>query len=168
MSDEEEIAFREMFPLVIGALIGITVLLIVVAMLIDSRTSANGVYIPAGETRTSVLMERLAPIGQVQYGEPEEVAVVEEDDAPVDPRSGQEVYDQVCAACHDTGAAGSPLLDAADEWEARLEERGFDGIVQSVIDGMGAMPPRGGDQDATDEELEASVEYILEEAGVSW
>ena len=166
MSDEEEATFREMFPLVIGALIGIMILLIVVAIVLDTRD--NGIYVPAGETREGVLRDRLAPIGQVQFGGPEEVAVAEEEEDPVDPRSGQEVYDQVCASCHDTGAAGSPLLDATDEWEQRLDERGFDGIVQSVIDGMGAMPARGGDSDATDDELEASVKYILEEAGVSW
>lgn len=167
MSDEEEVAFREMFPLVIGALIGITLLLIIVAQFLDF--GGDDVYVPSGKTRTEVLMERLAPIGEVQFGGPEEVASADEDEADADPRSGSDVYQAVCAACHDSGSAGAPMLDAADEWSSRLDERGFDGLVDSVTNGRGAMPARGGGgDDVSDEELERSVEYILEEADLSW
>jgi len=167
MADQEEIAFREMFPLVIGALIALTVLLIIVAMLLDSRDDT--VYVPSGQTRAEVLMDRLSPIGQVQFGGPEEVAMADEDEVTDDPRSGSTVYDAICAACHDTGVAGAPRMDDAGAWEDRLAERGFDGVYQSVIDGLGAMPARGGGGDRySDEELRNSVEYLLEEAGVSW
>lgn len=167
MSDEEEVAFREMFPLVIGALVGITLLLIIVAQVLDFG-SRDDVYVPAGQTRTDVLVDRLAPIGQVQFGGPEEVAAAD-DEPDADPRSGGEVYQAVCAACHDSGAAGSPLLDDTDEWSDRLADRGFDGLVESVINGLGAMPARGGGGDrVSDEELEKSVEYILEENDISW
>lgn len=168
MSDQEEVAFREMFPLVIGALIGITLLLIILAQFLDLG-GGDDVYVPSGQTRTEVLLERLAPIGEVQFGGPEQVAQAEDDEPAADPRSGSQVYQAVCAACHDSGAAGAPMLDAADDWRTRVSERGFDGVVSSVINGRGAMPARGGGGDSvSDEELERSVEYILEEAGVSW
>lgn len=162
--DSEEIAFREMFPLVIGALVLLTLVFIIIGVLLGD---SEDVYVPSGMTRAEVLAERVEPIGRVQMGGPEVVAVADEPDDPAEPRSGDAVYGAACAACHDTGAAGSPLLDDAGEWQARLDERGFDGLLQSVIDGMGAMPPRGG-SDASDDELHLSVEYILEEAGVSW
>jgi cytochrome c5 len=166
MSDQEEIAFREMFPLVIGALVALTVLLVIIAMTLDSR---DDVYVPSGQTRTEVLLDRLSPIGQVQFGGPEEVAMAEEEDAPADPRSGSTVYAAICAACHDSGAAGAPRMDDAGAWEDRLAERGIDGLHQSVINGRGAMPARGGGGDGySDDELRSSVEYILEEVGVSW
>lgn len=167
MADQDEIAFREMFPLVIGALIALTVLLVIVALVIDARTRED-IYVPSGQTRTETLQERLAPVGQVQFGGPEEVAVAESEE-PAEPRAGSAVYDAICAACHDTGAADAPMLDAADAWRSRLDERGYDGILESVIGGRGAMPPRGGGGDSvSDEELERAVEYILDEAGVSW
>jgi len=165
--DQEEFAFREMFPMVIGALIALTILLIVVALVLDRD---DDVYVPSGQTRTEVLMERLAPIGEVQFGGPEQVAAAEEESAaePAEPREASAVYQAVCAACHQSGAAGAPMLDATGEWQSRLDARGLQGLYDSVINGRGAMPARGGGGDGiSDEEIERAVGYILDEAGVS-
>ncbi|MCH8551637.1 MAG: c-type cytochrome [Natronospirillum sp.] len=78
-------------------------------------------------------------------------------------RSGQEVYDQSCAACHNSGAAGAPRMGAS-EWQTRYDEKGFDMLVANSISGIGAMPPRGGCADCSDEEIEASVQYIIDES----
>lgn len=165
MSDQDEVTFREMFPLVIGALIGIALLLLVLALFLGG---SDDIYVPSGKSRTEVLMERLSPVGDVQFGGPEETAAAaSEEEEASEPRSGSAVYDAVCAACHDSGAAGSPLLDASDDWEQRLSDRGFSGLVDSVMNGRGAMPARGGG-DASDEELENAVEYILEQNDLSW
>lgn len=163
--DSDELAFREMFPLVIAALAALAMLFLIVSLILDTR---EDVYVPAGKTRTEVLMERLSPVGQVQFGGPEEVVAEADDEAPAEPRSGSAVYDALCVACHDSGAAGAPVLDATDEWASRLDERGFEGIVESVVNGRGAMPARaGGGDGVSDEELQSAVEYILDEAGVS-
>jgi len=166
MSDQDEVTFREMFPLVIGVLMGVALLLLVVSLFLGG---SDDVYIPAGKTRTEALMERLSPVGEVQFGAAEETAVAaaEEEEEASGPRSGSAVYNAVCAACHDSGAAGAPMLDAADDWQQRLSERGFSGLVDSVMNGRGAMPAGGGG-DASEEELEAAVEFILEENDISW
>ncbi|AGA31893.1 cytochrome c, class I [Thioalkalivibrio nitratireducens DSM 14787] len=109
---------------------------------------------------TETVDERIAPVGRV------EVAAVDEDEAPAEARPASEVYQSVCAACHDTGAAGAPLKTDRDEWQARLDEKGRDTLVTHAIDGFLAMPARGGDPNLSDEEVTASVDYMLSEAGL--
>jgi cytochrome c5 len=66
----------------------------------------------------------------------------------------------VCFACHDTGAAGAPKHGDKAAW-APFVATGLDTMVQNAIHGVGAMPPRGGSQ-ATDAEMKAAVQYIME------
>nr|WP_240956242.1 c-type cytochrome [Wenzhouxiangella sp. XN79A] len=71
------------------------------------------------------------------------------------------IYNNVCAACHNSGAAGAPMLVASD-WTDRMPQ-GEDTLVQHAIDGIGTMPAKGGRMDLSDEQVRASVEYMLAE-----
>lgn len=73
-----------------------------------------------------------------------------------------ELYQAACLACHTTGAAGAPKIGEAAAWQSRLG-KGVDGLVTSAINGIGAMPPRGGSQ-LSDEQIKVVVEYILDES----
>ena len=75
------------------------------------------------------------------------------------PRDGATIYNSVCGACHNTGAAGAPKLDDKAAWAPRLGQ-GVDGLVKSVINGKGAMPPKGGAA-LSDEEIKGVVNYVL-------
>lgn len=77
------------------------------------------------------------------------------------PRSGEEVYKTKCFACHDTGAAGAPKIGDAALWGARMDEKGLDLLVTNAINGINGMPPKGTCGDCSDEEIAASVEYII-------
>ena len=82
------------------------------------------------------IKERLQPIGSVYLAGAESEA----DAAPTGPRSGEQVYQAACFACHGTGALGAPK--SADDWAARLE-KGKDVLLDHAINGFNAMPPRG-------------------------
>lgn len=73
---------------------------------------------------------------------------------------GRRYYERVCAACHDQGLHGAPLLGDEDDWEDRLE-KGVAQLVRNAIDGIGAMPPRGGDPTLRKEAVGLAVEYML-------
>ena len=75
-------------------------------------------------------------------------------------RTPDELYQAACLACHTTGAAGAPKIGDPAAWSARMA-KGKDALVTSAINGMGAMPPRGGSQ-YDDDQMKAVVEYILD------
>ncbi len=77
-------------------------------------------------------------------------------------KSPAEMYQAACLACHTTGAAGAPRIGDPAAWQARLA-KGIDTLVTGAINGIGAMPPRGGSQ-LNDEQIRAVVEYILNES----
>ncbi|AMD00747.1 MULTISPECIES: c-type cytochrome [Halomonas] len=74
---------------------------------------------------------------------------------------GEAIYNQACMACHMTGAAGAPIRGDEAAWAPRLE-KGMDTLYANSIDGFQAMPPRGGHMNLSDEEVKASVDYLLE------
>jgi cytochrome c5 len=74
--------------------------------------------------------------------------------------TGQNVYNGVCAACHDDGLGGAPAVGDREAWAGRssmwvavLEEHAKEGYL--------GMPARGGDPALTDREVAAAVEYML-------
>lgn len=73
---------------------------------------------------------------------------------------GKQLYDQVCMACHAAGVAGAPKLGVLADWEPYFPE-GIEGMLQVVIKGKGAMPPKGGAANASTEQLRLAVEYMV-------
>ncbi len=69
------------------------------------------------------------------------------------------IYQTACFACHGTGAAGAPKLEAA-AWTDRLTQ-GEDTLVDHAINGLNAMPPKGGQMQLSDAEIRAVVEYMV-------
>ncbi|XKH60471.1 c-type cytochrome [Halomonas sediminis] len=73
---------------------------------------------------------------------------------------GEAIYNQACMACHMTGAAGAPIKGDADAWEPRLE-KGMEILYTHSIEGFNAMPPKGGNLSLSDEEVKASVDFMI-------
>ena len=79
--------------------------------------------------------------------------------------SGAAIYSTMCARCHATGEYGAPKLGDRAAWQPRFHE-GVDHLLDQAIEGLGAMPPRGGVDDLGDAELRAAIVYMLEQAGL--
>ncbi len=80
--------------------------------------------------------------------------------------AGEQVYQSACFACHLSGAAGAPKIDDPAAWEPRLGQ-GMAGLLQSVTNGKGAMPPKGGFAHLTEDDLRNAIQFMLDKAGVS-
>lgn len=74
------------------------------------------------------------------------------------------LYQGACLACHASGVANAPKFGNKAAWEPRAA-LGLNVLVQTVISGKGAMPPKGGSA-YSDEELRSVIEYMLSEAGL--
>ncbi|MEK6744892.1 MAG: c-type cytochrome [Nitrospirota bacterium] len=84
-------------------------------------------------------------------------------DAAKAARTGKQVYESVCIACHGTGAAGAPKFgDTA--WVEREKKEGLKELVKDAIKGERAMPPKGGCTDCSDNEIRAAVQYMIDAA----
>ena len=73
---------------------------------------------------------------------------------------GEAIYKQSCMACHAAGVAGAPKLGDSQAWSPRIA-KGNEALVQSVTNGLNAMPPKGGCMNCSDDELRGAVEYML-------
>lgn len=87
--------------------------------------------------------------------------------APVVEKSGQEVYDAACVACHGSGALGAPRFENKGDWSARIGQ-GYDTLIKNAIEGIRQMPPRGGNAALTDTEVARAVAYMANAAGASF
>lgn len=78
-------------------------------------------------------------------------------------RSGQEIYDAKCATCHAIGAAGAPKFADKAAWEPRIA-KGMETLYAHTINGFLGMPPKGLCMDCSDEELQHTVDYMVEKS----
>jgi len=76
---------------------------------------------------------------------------------------GKAVYDKVCFACHAQSVAGSPKLGDKAAWGPRIKT-GVDSLMQSVIKGKGAMPPKAGNPALSDAEIRAAIEFMVSQS----
>lgn len=102
------------------------------------------------------LKSRIEPVGEVYIA-----GAKAESSAASGPRSGAEVYNKACVACHSSGVLGAPKFQNAGDWAPRLE-KGFDTVWKSAINGINAMPPRGTCGDCSDDEIKAAIEHMIE------
>jgi len=72
---------------------------------------------------------------------------------------GKNVYETACAACHGTGVAGAPKFGDKVAWAPRLTS-GKDTLYASSLKGKGAMPPKGGQLQLSDDHVKAAVDFM--------
>jgi len=82
-------------------------------------------------------------------------------------RSGKQVVDAVCIACHGSGANGAPKIGDAKAWSKRAAQ-GLTSLSQNAIKGIRQMPPHGGSSGVTDIEIERAIIYMVNQSGGDW
>lgn len=87
--------------------------------------------------------------------------------APPAAKSGQQVYEGVCQACHGTGVAGAPKFKDASAWKPLIEE-GQPVLTAHAWVGVRAMPQKGGNPDLKLAEFSRAVAYMARSAGGDW
>lgn len=100
---------------------------------------------------------RLQPVGAVEIRDASDVGAL---------KTGEQVFQVQCAACHATGAAGAPKLGDSAAWAPRIAT-GFEALLNSALKGKGAMAAQGGG-DHSDYEIARAVVYIANQGGASF
>ena len=131
-------------------------------VLFASVLASASQYAHADHNTAEALEVRTAPVGGLNVVAGGVAAVV-----GGAARSGEEVYNATCAACHGAGIAGAPKTGDAAGWATRIAQ-GMATLVAHAIDGFtgdtGVMLPKGGNASLSDDEVEAAVEFMVEES----
>ena len=106
----------------------------------------------------AAVVKRIEPVGTVS---------LKDASASQTAKSGEQVVNEICIACHGTGALGSPKIGDAGAWGPRIGQ-GYDTLVKHALDGIRAMPPRGGNADLSDIEVAAAVAYMANKSGAKF
>ena len=76
-------------------------------------------------------------------------------------RTAESIYTTGCAACHDAGVAGAPMMGDKAAWETR-QAKGYEMLVNNAYNGINGMPAKGLCTDCTKEEIGIAVQYMLD------
>jgi cytochrome c5 len=142
-------------------LIAVIVLAFVVPVIVISMIASlasRSVEPSATAFSEQAIAERLKPVGE---------SVVVAAGAPAPARTGQQIVETVCAACHTTGALNAPKMGDRTAW-GPLIKKGFDELVANAIKGIKQMPPRGGNPQLSDVEVARAVAYMANQAGAKF
>jgi cytochrome c5 len=163
-----DLVFLKHFSQVIGFLVAVTIALILLGMYFNATKPEEPN--PAKEAAT---LARIQPVGAVYAGSTGAAAQAAAAQAAAEAAKGQvayggtmdggEIYAQLCTGCHTGGVGGAPTLARAD-WTPRIAQ-GVETLYTHAIDGYqgakGVMPARGGNPALSDEQVKATVDWML-------
>ena len=101
--------------------------------------------------------KRIAPVARVEIKDASDTASL---------KTGEQVFQAVCTACHTAGAAGAPKVGDAAAWAPRIKT-GYDALLNSALKGKGAMGAQGGG-DYSDLEIGRAVVYMANKGGAKF
>ena len=164
-----DLEFLKRFSMVIGLLALVTLGLILLALYLHRQLPPE--ISPTAASRTAA---RIHPAGSVYAGDTGAAAQAAAAAAAAAKAASQVayggttdgavIYQNLCGACHTNGVGMAPTLDHA-HWDARIAQ-GNETLYKHAIEGFtgpdgGIMPPRGGNPALTDEQVKATVDWML-------
>lgn len=157
-NEEHESFIKTPKQLIIVVVLAFIVPIAVIVMLTQLVTGGGGID-PADPAHSEeAIAKRLKPVGEVAVVDP---------NAPRVEKTGQQIVEQVCAACHTTGALNAPKMGDKTAW-APLLKAGFAQLTQTAIKGVRQMPARGGNPDLSDTEVARAVAYMANQSGANF
>ena len=164
--------FFDMYFLVIGGLAVFALAIFVLAMKMSDLT--QGVYTRDADEYQAAVEERIRPVGQVFLPGEEQTAAVPTvetlpEPAPVaEVKTGPQVYNAACNACHGNGVGGAPVTGDVAAWAPRIAQ-GIDVLNDHAINGFDGdavtpMLAKGGRADLSDQEVIDAVAYMVEQS----
>ena len=163
MSDahnEHESVIRTPKQLIAAVLAGFLIPIICIVLLVQYVTNNNRVGAGSAGQTAEGIAARIKPVADDGF-------TFRDVNAPKQLLAGGEVYKAVCAACHDSGAAGAPKTGDTAGWAARLGQ-GYDTLVKHAVQGIRAMPAKGGNPDLDEIEVARAVVFMANQSGAKF
>ncbi len=117
---------------------------------------------PAATTPAAAAPAAAAPAPAAAAPAPAAAAPAPHQAAAVNP-AGEKLYKSVCFACHATGVANAPKFGDKAAWDPYIKT-GMDAMVKVAMQGKPPMPPKGGAANASEDDIRAAVQYMVDAA----
>lgn len=128
--------------------------IIIIIMLTNFVASGSKPAAGSEGLGAEAVARRIQPVGTIELRDASGPAVL---------RTGEQVYQGQCLACHGSGAAGAPKLGDAAAWGPRVAT-GYEALLNSALKGKGAMAAQGGGE-FSDLEIGRAVVWMANQAG---
>ena len=155
-SDEHTSFIKTPKQLVVVIVLAFVIPIGLIAMI--ASLAMRGVEPSTSAASEEAVAKRLKPVGQVVVAEGSDVK---------GQRTGKQIVESVCAACHATGALNAPKIGDKSVWGALIKE-GHEHLTENAIKGLRQMPPRGGNPELTDAEIARAVAFMANQAGANF
>jgi len=124
--------------------------------------SLGALTVVADHDSDESIADRISAVGSLCVeGQECKAPVAKAAAAPTGPRSGEDVYNGSCAACHSTGAAGAPIVGDVAAWTPRLD-KGLETLFSNALNGFNGMPAKGMCMDCSDDEINDAVTHMVD------
>ena len=163
MSEEHGALVKTPKQLIVVCVIALVVP--VAIALLGAQLLSGSKHIDRAEPKKQV-EQRIKPVGElVKFdGAPPPVAAAAAVVAVVaKAKSGEEVYNGACVACHGAGIAGAPKTGDKGLWSPRIAQ-GVNVLYEHAIKGFKGMPAKGGQVALSDDEVKLAVDYQVAKA----
>lgn len=123
--------------------------------------ASSAFAVELSDRQRAEIEERIAPVGEVCLQGDNSCGGAAAT-ASSGPRSGEDVYNSACMACHSTGAGGAPKLGDVAAWADRIA-KGNDVLYAGGVNGVPGtgMIAKGGCMNCSDQEIHAAVDYMV-------
>ena len=163
MSDvhnEHESIIRTPKQLIVAVAGFFLVIVIGIILLVSFVTNTHTAGAGSNSQSPAAVNARIAPVAAEGF-------VLRDANAPKVLQSAAAVYTAVCAACHATGLAGAPKVGDAAAWGPRIAQ-GYETLLKHALEGIRAMPAKGGNPDLDDVEVARALVYMANQGGATF
>ena len=126
---------------------GLLVMMVILILLANSLMRSADKAAVKDTSAEKAAISRIKPVGQVNVGSA----------GPAKARSGKDVVEATCKACHGTGVMGAPKIGNTADWAPRVKQ-GLKTLLQHALNGKGNMPPQKGA--VSEKDLTAAIKYM--------
>jgi cytochrome c5 len=171
---KQDTHFFNVFSLVIGMLVVIAILIFALARVVASETQDR--YVVEDSEYVKNVGARVEPFARVAIaGKDNSSLVIKAPEGAAEgtgavaalPKTGEELFQQTCSACHGQGIAGAPKAGDKAAWGPRIAKGKatlYDHALKGFQGTAGVMPAKGGRTDAPDALVQQAVDYMVGQA----
>ncbi len=142
----------------VGAVVASFVVPIVVIIMLANFVNFGGKTGAGSDGMTAdAVGRRIQPVGSIEIRDAANPGVQ---------KTGEQVVQAQCGACHVSGAAGAPKIGDEPAWAPRIKT-GYEALLTSALKGKNAMGAQGGG-DYSDVEIGRAVVYMANKGGAKF